>query len=82
MTTYIGEKPMEKGPSAFFPSFQPSGSDAYPQSLIDKLIKKADDLLSKPAPPKPAIPTPAPKLGKRMIERINGRLVDIGPAKD
>jgi hypothetical protein len=77
---YTGEKAMEKGPapSVYVPRIRDAAAEA-----IDALIQKANVLLSKPAPPKPATPKPAPpKLGKRVIQRINGRMVDIGPAKD
>jgi hypothetical protein len=58
-TEYTGEKPMEKVPPRIIPRFGDAGSDEYEQTLIDRLIKKANDFLSKPAIPKPATPASA-----------------------
>lgn len=62
--------PMERGPMTPIPRFGAEALEAYKdaceQSAIDRLIKKANDLLRKPA-----IPTPAKKraeLGKRLVE--------------
>ena len=68
--------PLAKGPMPM-PRAAQEAEDAHQKTVIDRLIAKANVLLSKPSPPKPA-----PKLGKRTYQRINNRMVDIGPAKD